>query len=109
MSEICYIIQRHNSYNLMTDKVAESVPWTIYRPDEKGIKVPESWKLTFYKGQYFKPSNLNLASVSEHAGKNIVEFADSTHTIYWSTNIAKQVANSWKQSKKYIIYRPLKH
>ena len=35
ISEICYLIQKPNSYNLLTDKVAEKVPWTIYRPDEK--------------------------------------------------------------------------
>ena len=32
ISEICYMIQRLNS---LTNKVAEEVPWTIYRPDEK--------------------------------------------------------------------------
>ena len=26
----------------------------------------ESWKWIFHKGQYFKPSNINLASVSKH-------------------------------------------
>ena len=34
ISKICYMIQGLNSYNLLTDKVAEKVPWTIYRPDE---------------------------------------------------------------------------
>ena len=32
---ICYMIQRLNSYNLLTDKVAEKVHWAIYRPDKK--------------------------------------------------------------------------
>ena len=32
------MIQRLNSYNLMTGKVAEKVPWTIYRPDKKSKK-----------------------------------------------------------------------
>ena len=35
ISEICSMIQRLNSCNLLTDKVAEKTPWTIYRPDEK--------------------------------------------------------------------------
>ena len=35
ISEICGMIQRLNSYNLLTDKVEVKVPWTIYRPDEK--------------------------------------------------------------------------
>ena len=29
------MIQRINSYNLLTDNVAEKVPWTIYWPDKK--------------------------------------------------------------------------
>ena len=42
ISKICYIIQKLNSYNLLIEKVAEKVPWTIYRPDEKNYgKVPE--------------------------------------------------------------------
>ena len=32
------MIQRLNSFNLLTDKVAEKVPWTIYRPDKKSKK-----------------------------------------------------------------------
>ena len=35
ISEICYIVQRLTSYNLLTYKIAEKVPWTIHRPDEK--------------------------------------------------------------------------
>ena len=32
------MIQRLNSYNLLTGKVAEKVSWTIYRPDKKKQK-----------------------------------------------------------------------
>ena len=32
------MIQRLNSYNLLTEKVAEKVTWTIYRPDKKSEK-----------------------------------------------------------------------
>ena len=38
ISEICYIIQRLNSYNLLTDIVAEKFPSTIYRSNEKNLK-----------------------------------------------------------------------
>ena len=59
---------------------------------KKAKKVPESWKLTFH---YLKPSNINLASVSEHVRKKIVEFTDSTRSINWPTNIAKKAANCY--------------
>ena len=36
---------------------------------KKAKKVWESWKWTFYKGQYLKPSSVNLASVSKHVKK----------------------------------------
>ena len=66
---------------------------------KKAKKVWESWKWTFYKGQYLKPSSVNLASVSKHVKKKkTVEFTDSTHTIYWPTTKAKKAANSWKKS-----------
>ena len=38
ISEICSMIQRLNSCNLLTGKVAEKVPCTIYRPDKKSKK-----------------------------------------------------------------------
>ena len=33
--DVLSMIQRLNWYNLLTDKVVEKVPWTIYRPNEK--------------------------------------------------------------------------
>ena len=39
ISEICSVIQRLESYNLMTDKVTETVPWTIDTPDKKAKEV----------------------------------------------------------------------
>ena len=92
--KICYMIQGLSSYNLLTDKVTGKVPWTIYWPDKKSWKVPECWKLTFHKGQYLKPSNINFASVFDHVRKKL-EFTDPTHTIYWPKNIAKEAANCW--------------
>ena len=38
ISEACSMIQRLNSYNLLTDKVTEKVPYTFYRPDKKNQK-----------------------------------------------------------------------
>ena len=35
ISEVCSMIQRLNSYNLVTDKVTEKVPYTFYRPVKK--------------------------------------------------------------------------
>ena len=46
ISVICSIIQRLNSYSLLTDKVAEKVPGTIYRSgkkSEKGIRALEMY------------------------------------------------------------------
>ena len=51
------MIQRLNSYNLLTDKVTKKVPYTIYRPDDKNKKSI---------GESLKPSNINVASVSVH-------------------------------------------
>ena len=42
--EVRSTIQRLNSYNLLTDKVAEKVPYTIYRPDKENKKVLASQK-----------------------------------------------------------------
>ena len=39
ISEICSMIEILNSHNLLTDKVAEKVPWTTYRPGKKEKKV----------------------------------------------------------------------
>ena len=97
ISEICSMIQRINSYNLLTDQVAEKVPWTIYRPDKKKqtkyrkvgneLSIKDNIKALKYK------SCLSFCACQ----KKIVEFTDSTNTIYWPTNITKIVANCWKK------------
>ena len=38
ISEICSMVQRLNSHNLLTGKVAEKFTWAIYRPDKKSKK-----------------------------------------------------------------------
>ena len=87
ISEICSVIQRLNWYNLPTGKAAEKVPLTIHQPYKKVQKStrPESW--TVLKALKYK-SCLSFCACQ----KKIVEFTDSTHTIYWSTNIAKKAA-----------------
>ena len=47
ISEICSMIQRLNSYNLLTDKVAEKVPWSIYRPDKKSEESIRELEMNF--------------------------------------------------------------
>ena len=39
--------------------------------------------------------------------KDIVEFTDSTHTIYLPTNIAKKVASYWKNLSIYVSTKRL--
>ena len=51
ISEIWSIIQRLNSNNLLTDKVAEKSPEQFTDHIEKTKKVSESQKWTFHKGQ----------------------------------------------------------
>ena len=47
ISKVCSMIQRLNSYNLLTDKVTEKVPGTIYRPDKKGKNSIGESKMNF--------------------------------------------------------------
>ena len=78
----------------MTEKVAS----TIYRPDKKSKKkyrtvrnelsVKDNTKALEYKSCLSFPA----------CQKKIVEFTDSTHTIYWPKNIAKKAANCWNKS-----------
>ena len=68
---------------------------------KKAKKVPACWKLNFHKGKYLKPSNIYLTS--------IVEFTDSTHIIYWPTNIAKKAENCWKCFCYICIYVSTKY
>ena len=44
ISEICYMIQRLNSYNLLTDKMAETSLEQFTDQIKKAKKVPEGWK-----------------------------------------------------------------
>ena len=95
ISEICSMIQRLNSYNLLTDKVALKVPWTIYGPDKK------KWKMYWRVGNELSIKD-NIKALRYKScltfcacQKKIVEFTHSTNAIYWPTNIAKKAANCW--------------
>ena len=84
------MIQRLNSYNLLTDKVAEKVPWTIYRLDKK--KQKKYWRTRnelSIKGN-IKALEYRFCLSFPACQKKFVEFTDSNHTIYWPTNIAKK-------------------
>ena len=48
ISEICYIIQRLNSYNSLTIKLAGKFLEQFTGQIIKAIEVPESWKQTFH-------------------------------------------------------------
>ena len=47
ISEICSMIQRIDSYNLLTGKVAEKVSLTIYRQGEKSGKSIRELEMNF--------------------------------------------------------------
>ena len=64
--KMCSMIQRLNSYNLLTDKVAEKVPQRIYRPDKKSKKSIRESEMHFPSRTILKLSSINLASVSVH-------------------------------------------
>ena len=47
ISEVCSMIQRLNSYNILTDKVADKVHWTIYTPDKTSEKISRELEMNF--------------------------------------------------------------
>ena len=77
ISEVCSMIQRLNSYNLLTDKVTEKVPYTIYRPDKKNKKSIGKSEMDNIKALKY------ISCISfRTCQKNFFDFTDSTHTIY---------------------------
>ena len=61
----------HDSKNLLTDKVTEKFPETIYIPDKEHKSIGES-EMNFPLRAILKPSNINLASVSVHIRKKLL-------------------------------------
>ena len=77
ISEVCSMIQRLNSYNLLTDKVTGKVLYTVYKQKKyRGVRnelsIKDNNKALKYK------SYLSFRT----SPKKIFEFTDSTHTIY---------------------------
>ena len=82
ISEVCSMIQRLNSYSLLTHKVTEKVPYKIYRPDKKKQR-----KYRGVRNELFIKNNIKALKYKSCLSfrlcqKKIVEFTDSTHTIY---------------------------
>ena len=70
--------------------MAEKFPWTIYRPE--AMKVLQSRKLNFNKGQYLNLSNINQAeNVREKLRNLLTQLIQSTD----DQNITKKAANCW--------------
>ena len=83
ISEVSSTIQRLNSYNLLTNKIAEKVLWTIYRPDKKSEKSIGESEMNFPERKILKPLNINSALVSVFVRKKLlnlltplIEFTD---------------------------------
>ena len=77
ISEVCSMIQRLDSYNLLTDKVTEKVPYTIYKQKKyRGVRNELSIKVNIKALKY--KSCLSFRTCQ----KKFFEFTDSTHTIY---------------------------
>ena len=71
--------------------MAEKVPWTIYRPKKK-VKQSVEGRVT---NEFSIKNNIKALKYKSCLGfpacqKKIVELTDSTHAIYWPTNIAKK-------------------
>ena len=75
--EVCSMIQRLNSYNLLTDKMTEKVSYTIYKEKKYwGVKNELSIKDNIKALKYKSCLSFHTCQ------KKIVEFTDSIHTIY---------------------------
>ena len=73
---------RLHSYNLVTDKVTEKVPSTIYRPDKKNQK-----KYLGVRNELSIKDNIKALKCKSCLSfrtclKKIVEFTGTIHTIY---------------------------
>ena len=81
-------------------QMTEKVSWTIYRPDKENEKSIGELELSMndnVKALKYKSCH------SFHAfQKKIVEFTDSTNSIYWPRNIAKKAANCSKKIFQYM-------
>ena len=81
ISEVCSMIQRLNSYILLTDKVSEKVPYTFYKPGKKTKKVSGVRSQLSINGNTKALKYKSCVSFRTCHKKNH-ELTDSTHTIY---------------------------
>ena len=80
ISEVCSMLQRVNSYNLLNDKVTEKIPCTIYRPDKK--------QKMYWGVRNELSSNINLTSVSVHVREKLLNLL--TELIQFTDQLAKK-------------------
>ena len=69
---------------LMAKNVTKKVSWAIYRPDEKSLKNTGKLELNFPQMTMVTAPKYKLCLIFRTCPKKLVEFTDSTHTIYWS-------------------------
>ena len=82
ISEVYSMIQRLNSYNLLSDKGTEKVPETICRPDKENKKKYRGVRIELSIKGNIKSLKYKFCFNFCTCRKRIVEFTDSTHTIY---------------------------
>ena len=75
ISEVCSMIQRLNSYNLLTDKV-------IYRPDQEKQKKYQGVRNELSIKDNIKALKYKCSLSFRTCQKKIDEFTNSAHTIY---------------------------
>ena len=73
ISKICYIKDSTHTVYWPTKWMKKSLEHFTDQM-KKAKKVSESWKWTFYKGQYLKPPSINLALVSEPVREKMWNF-----------------------------------
>ena len=92
--QACSMIQRLYSYNLLTDKVTEmDFSYTICRPYKKNNISIWGARNDFSIKDNIKALKYESSHSFRTCQKKIVEFTDSTHTIYRPANIAKKAGN----------------
>ena len=71
--------------------------WVIYKPDEKRLK--GYWKVRIELSINNNSKSPQIYTLPQFLGmwQNNAEFTDSTHTIYWPTDIAQKAGNCWKK------------
>ena len=82
ISEICSMIERLNSCNLLAEKVAEKFPRTIYRPDKKKRKKYQKVRNELFIKDNIKALKYKSCISFRACQENFFEFTYSAHTMY---------------------------